>query len=163
MRFVAQSLDNDAPMLVAIGRDLTAEGDPRRRAVLDDSSAILGRGNEHRITEHVVLYELGDGFAIEVCPERRDDEGRLAPLVAVVSAASVKGNSWEEDCLAEVRWFADTATRRLDDDRERAVMAALAEIKKKVSRLRHARKLVVAACLAAALVVLAAVLAWAQG
>lgn len=159
MRFIAQSLDNNAPMLVAIGRDVTAEDDPRRRAALDDSSAVIGRGSEQRLSESVVMYHLAAQFALEITPERRDDEGRQAPIIAVIEASEVGGEGWADSAVEVLAGFAEAAHRPLDAARREEVLAGLHAVKKKSSFLRSLRTLVVVVALFA----LALALLWRRG
>ena len=160
MNFVAQSLDNNAPMIVASGRVLFPEGDQRRRRVLDETSATSGRGVETAVTTDVLIYEHQGVFALKAYPGTPDTEGRRAPILGSVRVEQVGGEGWPEVTLEDVAWFADAAGRPLDDDLRDAVLDGLQAIKKKASSYRRSRSLLVGAGVVLVLVVLAAALAW---
>ena len=131
MQFVAQSLDNDAPMIVASGRILYSEGDPRRRAVLDETSAASGRGAETVVRDSVKVYEHNGVFALKVYPKMTDAAGRKAPILGSVRNDQVGGEGWPEAALEDVAWFAEAAGRPLDAELRNDVLAGLSAIKKK--------------------------------
>ena len=54
---MAQSTDNDGPMIVCAEGEVLPEGDPRRRPVIDDISRTLGRGVSTIISDEVSIYE----------------------------------------------------------------------------------------------------------
>ncbi len=160
MNFVAQSLDNDAPMIVASGRVVFGEGDPRRRAVLDETSAASGRGVETPVTDKVIVYEHSGVFALKVYPPTKDAEGRQAPILGSVRVDQVGGEGWPEAALEDVAWFANAASRPLTDDLRQGVLAGLREIKKKAQRHRQTLRLVVVGSVVLVLLALAALLGW---
>ncbi len=45
MKFIAQSTNNKAPMFVAENNVVFPDGDPQRQFIIDEISAILGRGS----------------------------------------------------------------------------------------------------------------------
>lgn len=160
MKFVAQSLDNDAPMIVASGRVLYDEGDPRRRAVLDETAAASGRGAETVVTDRVKLYEHNEVFAFKVYPKTTDAAGRKAPILASVRNDQVGGDGWPEVALEDLAWFAEAAGRPLDAELREDALAGFAAAKKKVERYRQTRSKLVVTVLVMVLVILAAVLGW---
>ena len=81
MDFVAQSLDNDSPMIVASDRQLYDEGDVRRSQVLEYASMVSGGGEETIITNNVTIYEYKGLFALKVYSGSLDVEGRKAPIL----------------------------------------------------------------------------------
>lgn len=117
MKCIAQSTDNEAPMIVAHDRVLLSEGDPGRRLVIDETSAVVGRGAETRVSENAVVYELGGTVAVKLYPPGRDEEDRRAPLIGSFRGELLAGAPELEALVAEFEWFADAVGRPLDPGR----------------------------------------------
>jgi len=160
MNFVAQSLDNDAPMIVASGRTLFSEGDQRRSQVLDETSVTSGRGVKTFITEDVLVYEHKGVFALKLYPKTSDAEGRKAPILCSTRVEQVEGEYWPEVTLQDVAYFAEASGRPLDDDLCDAVLDGLREIKKKVASHHRTRAIIMGALTIIILVILAVTQTW---
>jgi hypothetical protein len=128
---MAQSTDNDGPMIVCAEGEVLPEGDPRRRPVIDDISRTLGRGVSTIISDEVSIYEHNGLIAFKVVPQLRDEADRLAPLVGVTSRSVVGEAGWPEGAVEEFIWFGRQAGRPLDDDLGRHLLSGIQHAKKK--------------------------------
>lgn len=160
MRFMAQSTDNDAPMIVALGRSLLSDGDPRRRQVLDSISSTLGRGTETPVSRRVSVHLLGDLVAVKIVPDTEDAAGRAAPLVGAVGLSEVGGEGWPDELAREFSWFGDAVGRPVDPALAEEARQAAVVIKKKATAYRTYRTLLVVGLGTLGLAALLALLLW---
>ena len=159
MNFVAQSLDNEGPMLLASGRQLLSEGDPRRQQVVDETSETAANGRRTPIADNVVIYERSGVFALKVYPQARDSAGRRAPILASVLSKDVTARDWPDRALKDITWFAHTTGRPLDESLRNATLAGLRAIQNQ--RASHTRKRFALAL--TTLTLLLAILTWWMG
>ena len=134
---MAQSIDNDLPMLVAIGPRLLEPGDPERRQVLDALSSALGRGSITQYSARASIHVRGGLAAVKLIPEVTDASGRNAPLVGGVYLTT---SEWEDVFLQQFVSFGHAAGRPLDLVLVEDARAVVELLKKKANQTRNVKK-----------------------
>ena len=125
MILIAQSLDNEGPLIVAVDRCILDPSDPSRGKLIDLASKTAGRGTVHESLPSAVIYSLNDFIAVKVYPPMQDSEGRHAPIIGCEELANASTHGWPSRTLESLKWFSNETGRPLDEESEMGILSAL--------------------------------------
>ncbi len=144
--FLAQRIDNQENLhLMEAGHMLDNE-DPRRSDVVYKITRVASDGKEVLSGNGFALFKWKTEYTIEIIPEEKDSEGRLAPILCNFDIKYIRKGTSEkkrsvDTIMYDIKCFLKKIKRTINDQTEREIEEALnKEIARKDPLLKKSGK-----------------------